>query len=250
VGKEDPGRPGPYRREIAFSTALFWQVAPWKVRNGDHPGLPESEGEGVVMLGQGNDAAVHLAWMRIDAGGGLLPASVRYYTGDPSRPWSAPEGDVRSALGHEGEAARLFVPNPGYTSVSAAWLPGPRRWVVLYSKAAPSPPAGMHSATGAVVARFGASPWSWSDEVEVFCPCREDAYGRFMHWSGLDDLNRRVPPVWDGDDRPGWAYGAFYLERFTSWSAVTRELSLVYLVSTSRPYQVQVMRSRLRFPSS
>lgn len=28
----------------------FWQVAPWVVHNADHPGLPNGEGDGVVLL--------------------------------------------------------------------------------------------------------------------------------------------------------------------------------------------------------
>jgi len=90
--------------------------------------------------------------------------------------------------------------------------------------------------------RFGANPWTWPNEVQIFKPCRDLAYGHFMHWSGLDDINRRVPPDF-GDDLPGWAYGLFFLRRFTSWDPSSRELSLAYLMSTNRPYQVQVMRS-------
>jgi hypothetical protein len=99
------------------------------------------------------------------------------------------------------------------------------------------------------VARFGANPWTWSDEVQIFKPCRDLAYGHFMHWSGLDDINRRVPPDF-GDDLPGWAYGLFFLRRFTSWDPSSRELSLAYLMSTNRPYQVQVMRTQLRLPTA
>ena len=68
-----------------------------------------------------------------------------------------------------------------------------------------------------------------------------------MHWSGIDDIPNRVPPpVWG--DAPGWAYGAFLVQRFMGWDAGRRELTLAYLMSTSNPYQVQVMRTRVRMP--
>jgi hypothetical protein len=102
---------------------------------------------------------------------------------------------------------------------------------------------------GPVVARFGANPWNWSGEVQIFNTCREVAYGHFMHWGGIDDLNNRVPPnVWG--DAPGWAYGAFLMKRFTGWDAEVRELALAYFMSTSNPYQAQVMRTRLRMPKA
>jgi hypothetical protein len=68
-----------------------------------------------------------------------------------------------------------------------------------------------------------------------------------MHWSGMDDINTRVPPdVFH--DAPGWAYGAFLMQRFTHWDARSHELSLAYLMSTSTPYQAQVMRTKVRLP--
>ena len=70
-----------------------------------------------------------------------------------------------------------------------------------------------------------------------------------MHWSGIDSINTRVPPFDVWGDKPGWAYGAFLLQPFTEWNAELRELTLVYLMSTSNPHQVQVMRTRVRMPA-
>jgi hypothetical protein len=44
---------------------------------------------------------------------------------------------------------------------------------------------------------------------------------------------------------PGWAYGAFLLANLTEWEPDSRRLEIHYLMSTSRPYQVQLMRSAL-----
>jgi hypothetical protein len=88
-----------------------------------------------------------------------------------------------------------------------------------------------------IVARFGANPWSWSNEVEVFAPCRDLAFGHFIHWTGLDDIDSRVPPRIPNDAE------TWKIERGHPY---TQELTLAYLVSAFNPYQVQVMRTRLR----
>ena len=249
ASKEDPSRPGPYHLEFTFSKMRFWQVAPVVVKNADHHGLPEPQGDGLVLLGGGlgEGDAIHLAWMRLEPGRGPVVSSVRYYTGDPDRPWTPAENDAATARAHEREARGVVPLAPHYTSVSAAWLPQVMQWVVVYSRAINDTKAKKVNPAGPIVARFGANPWTWSDEVQIFNPCRDHAYGQFMHWSGIDDIDTRVPPSVFGD-APGWAYGAFLVQRFTGWDPGPRDLTLAYLMSTSNPYQVQVMRTRLRMP--
>jgi hypothetical protein len=247
ASKEDPSRPGAYHLEFTFSKARFWQVAPVVAKNADHPGLPESQGDGLVLLGGGEGDAIYLAWMRLEPGRGPVVSSVRYYTGNLENPWTPVEDDAARALAHEPEAKAVVPLEPHYTSVSAAWLPQTKQWIVVYSRAINDTEAKKVNPAGPVVARFGANPWTWSDEVQIFNTCRDLAYGHFMHWSGIDDIPTRVPPPIFGD-APGWAYGAFLMQRFTGWDAGARELTLAYLMSTSNPYQAQVMRTRLRMP--
>ena len=247
VSKGDPHLPGPFREEFLFSplrfdSKSFWQVAPVVVSNAEHPGLPRSTGDGLIVFGHGADAvlgtdAVHLAWMPLREGvrSGPVFEGVQYFTDDPdpARRWSPNQDD----------AVALFR-RPRYTSVSAAWLEGPRRWVVLYSKANEA-----EAPTGAVVAHFGPTPWDWSDEVELFNPCVEGAFTKYMHWPWRDDIRKHDPPGLSHlEDHPGWAYGAFLMQPFTQWNNSTRELNLYYLLSLSSPYQVQVMFSRVRLP--
>jgi hypothetical protein len=241
VSKDDPGRPGPYRREAHFSPlrfdgAGFWQVAPVIVNNGQHPGLPQATGTGLVMFGHGFDArlgedAIHLAWMplTLDA---TPPAGTRYFIADGAElSWDADQAS----------ASALFA-RPGYTSVSAAWLEAPQRWILLYSHAHPT-----ERPDGPVVARTGRLPWELSDEIVIFDPRRDEAYGRYMHLPGSDTLHPDVPPPQPpGLDQPGWAYGAHLIPRYTEWDPVTGELGVFYLLSTASPYQVQLMHSRIR----
>ena len=247
ASKNDPSRVGPYHLEFTLSKAKFWQVAPVVVKNADHPGLPEAQGDGLVLLGGGAGDAIDLAWMRLEPGRGPVMSSVRYYTGNPQQPWTPAEHDESRARAHEGEAKAVVTLPPHYTSVSAAWLPQAKQWIVVYSRAINDPVAKQDNPAGPIVARFGVNPWTWSDEVQIFNTCRDFAYGHFMHWSGIDDIPARVQPPIFGD-APGWAYGAFLMQRFTGWDAGPRELTLAYLMSTSNPYQVQVMRTRLRMP--
>jgi peptidoglycan hydrolase-like protein with peptidoglycan-binding domain len=267
ASKEDPSQPGPYHLEFKFSEWKFWSPQPVVVKNAEHPGLlPSTEGDGLVILGGGAFNEVHLAWMKLDPVRGPLLSSVRYYTGNAewSRPteWAVSGGmdaedqaraNPAAATVHEAEVSAVVNLPPRFSSVSATWLPGPKQWMLLYSTAGfDADHPDQQKPTLPIVARFGPNPWTWSDEVEVFNPCRDRAYGHFMHWPGLDDIDRRVPPTlgsadaWAGE--PGHAYGAFVLQRFTRWDAASKELSLAYLLSTFNPYQVQVMRTQLRLP--
>jgi hypothetical protein len=113
--------------------------------------------------------------------------------------------------------------------------------------------------TGPVIGRIGTPPLDWSEPFSLFDPCREGAYGKYMHWPDLDGIQLadpfREPPRNEdkrlfeqlrADAKPGWAYGAFLMKRYTRWNGETGELDLYYLLSFGSPYQVQVMRTTLR----
>lgn len=226
-----------------------------KVRKADHPWLPDdpevNAEEGLVMFGLGTNprlgySAVHLAWMPL-TGTTIDLSTVRYLAGDTSKFFWTP--DAEQVFG-------LFGKTTNLQSICAAFLPGPKKWIVLYMSA-----NGTDCPTGPMVARIGTPPFDWSEEFRLFDPCRERAYGRYMHWPGLGDVIAehdpfRTKPVSD-DDRhkleaerknkgPANAYGGFLLERYTSWDEETRTLDLYYLLSLWSPYQVQLMRTTLR----
>jgi Domain of unknown function (DUF4185) len=234
TSKDHPALTGLYRVEFQFDHYLFWQVAPVVVNNALVPDLPLPTGPGLILLGGGNanipgrSDSIQLAWMPLPIvhRGRSAPNGIQYYTGSRQYPWSPQAKD-----------AAPLVSLTDYTSVSAAWFPAANTWVMVYSNAGPRHPA------DSVVARIGPTFWQWSEEIELFNPCREGAYGRYMHWPGLDQIWPRKPP--DLGDQPGWAYGAFLTDRFCSWDASSRQLTLYYLLSLSRPYQVQLMRSRV-----
>ncbi|OBF50472.1 hypothetical protein A5787_08030 [Mycobacterium sp. 852002-50816_SCH5313054-b] len=250
TSKPNPGMPGPFKFEYKLSRfrdgsgAKFWQVAAVVVDNAQHPGLPSPDGQGVVLLGGGWGNQLCLAWMSLQPGS-PDPSTIRYCTGDSS--WTPAHTNVDDALAAEVSAVGLAPLPAHYTSISALWIEDAGQWVVAYSLANKPDPL---LPAGPVVVRFAPNPWGpWSDEVPIFNPCRERAYGNFMHWSGMDDLNTRIPPTWLAwQDTPGFAYGAFMIDKFTNFDRDTRDLNLVYLMSTSSPYQVQVMRTVVRLP--
>ena len=67
-----------------------------------------------------------------------------------------------------------------------------------------------------------------------------------MHWPDLDTLNSNGYP---DNSVPSFAYGAFIIAPLTEWNEAQQNLTLHYLLSTSRPYQVQFMRSTFALPT-
>jgi hypothetical protein len=242
--------------EVIFSfsaidpaSGRFFQVAPWVIRNAYGDAWP-TNGDGVILMGHGFPANdVHLAWMPLTLHEDPEKSQILYYPGG---------GSVRHWSPNEADAVTLFS-TVGYTSLSLSWLPGPRRWLLLYSHASPGKlgpaylpgAANKHNPNGPVLARFGETPWSWSEEIIIFDPLRENALGRFMHRPGCDELHKNpelLPsdPDLAYDGWPGYAYGPFNLNRYTEWDPQSRTVTLYYLMSTFAPYQVQLMRSQVK----
>ncbi|MFE7408969.1 DUF4185 domain-containing protein [Streptomyces laurentii] len=233
----DPNSGRPYDEVFRWSEDKFWQVAPHVVENAAVPGLPSSAGRGVMLFGggaaDGGGGAIHLAWMPLDPDRIPQAADIRYHRGDAG--WSSP--------GDQASARPLWRLLPGYTSISVVFVPAGGCWIALYSRA--SPFGDQNRPTGPVVARTAPAPTGpWSQEIAVFDPCRDGAFADYMHWPDLDDLNLRDPSGLT--DNTGWAYGAFILEPLTEWHPEDSSVTLHFLMSTSRPYQVHHMRSRFR----
>ncbi|HEX7166032.1 MAG TPA: hypothetical protein VF230_03530 [Acidimicrobiales bacterium] len=236
----DPSAGEPYEEVFRWADPKVLQVAPKVVDNASVPGLPSTSGRGVVMLGGGKidgdfnaGDAVHLAWMPLRRGVKPRVEEIHYHRGDAG--WSAP--------GDHASATPLWHLPGGYTSLSLTFVGGANRWLALYSRATAF--GHTNRPQGAVVARSAPTPAGpWSDEIPVFDPCREGAFGAYMHWPNLDDLDEHDPSKLTGGT--GHAYGAFVLEPLTQWNREDGTVTLHYLMSTFRPYQVHHMTSRFR----
>jgi Tachylectin len=219
---------------------LFSWVAPCVVDNAHHPGLPESPwAQGLVMFGfcYSGKPGIRLAWMPLKHPTEPMLQDILYYTGNATAPWSP----------NVEQAAAILPHTNTYTHLSAAWLEGAQKWILLYSNANDETgPEGLHQPA---VARIGTSLWEWSAEIEIFNPFTQGAYGVYMHQVGHPyHIHPDIPPSQDPNkpEHDGWAYGAFLLNHFTEWNVTTRELDIYYLLSLSSPYQVQLMHTRLR----
>ncbi len=209
--------------DISDVHGRFWQIAPWVIHNATVPGLPSVSGEGLLMWGQ-SGRSVYLAWMPL-VRGVHPPTGIRFYGSGGQ--W------IKDQLG----AVPVFA-TAGITQLSVTWLAGPRKWICLYTRASIAAP------NESIVARVGENPWTWSEEIIIFNPDREMAWGKYMHKRGEDSLNTLAPPRKAA--LPGYAYSPFLLNRYTTWHASTHQLELVYLMATFVPYQVMLMQATLQ----
>jgi len=251
ASSRDPGQPAPFEW-VAHLSPKFSQVAPWVITNSQVPGLTSTNGDGVVLFGQGatpdGRGAVSLAWMPLQPGLDPDLSKIRYYTNSPdsSQRW----------LTNEPCAVPLFRTRWFWSSLSVGRIPQTGQWLLLYQRSA-RPEAPEES----IVARIARTPWDFLDrtevgEIPIFTPARDGAYRVVASDGTIQNrgyMHRERGPVADGLDRlpptiggNGFAYGAYLLNRYTRWNAATRTLTIYYLMSTGMPYQVQLMRSQIR----
>jgi len=128
------------------------------------------------------------------------------------------------------------------------WVADAQQWVLLYSLA--NDESGVAGEHLPVVARIGSSLWQWSEEIEIFNPGTQGAYGRYMHQVGVDRIHPDIPPTQNPflPEQDGWAYGAFLLTKYRKWDSSARELTIFHLMFLSSPYHVQLMRNRFVVP--
>jgi predicted Fe-Mo cluster-binding NifX family protein len=238
----NPFRPQPFDLLFKVSTAdapRFFQIAPCVIANAEYAkGLPVPEGDGVILFGHGWNAheqsnGVHLAWLPLQRGQLPRQDGIRYYSRALSPPWSASQQD-----------ATLFFKTEGWSSISVGRIEATGQWILLHQTC-----GGRdfpQSFTGPILARIGAAPWDvmTATPIEVFNPVRDDALGRYMHHAAFPDVNNLIastPTI----PHPGFAYGPYLLNHYTTYDVAADAATIHYLMSTGKPYQVQVMRSRI-----
>lgn len=228
-----PPPPTPLSHPEYVGRDKFHQIAPWKVTNAEIPGLPAESGDGLIVFGK-SGSGVYLAWMPLQPGRDPDKSEIRYYTGDPQMRWSSLQE----------QATPLFNTKWLWSSLSVGRIPEIGKWILLYQRTQSTDT--IHDTDEAIVARLGTLPWEWSgNEIEVFNPYREGAFGRYMNRQGCPNPDGILTREFSND---GFAYGAYLLNRYTKYDAAERTATLYYLMSTNAPYQVQLMRSRIRIP--
>ena len=238
----DPFKPQPYDLLFKVSTAAapkFFQIAPCVINNAEYAdSLPASAGDGVILFGHGGNSkeqsdGVHLAWLPLRHGQMPRYEDIRYYTHTPKPHWSPSEQD-----------ATLFFKTEGWSSISVGRIEATGQWILLNQTC-----GGRdfpQSFTGPIIARIADTPGDIINArpIEVFNPVRDNALGRYMHHADFPDINTLIDSV-PKIPHPGFAYGPYLLNHYTTYDAKSDTATIHYLMSTGKPYQVQVMRSQI-----
>ncbi len=221
------------------------------VNNADWPGLPRSDGEGLLIWGQGyNPWAAYLGYVALPLDPTVVAADqasstqlgIAYYQApDPASP-IVPRWPKDPAL-----ATPLFDV-PAVTFLSMSWVPDLGRWIAIYTECWPAhlQADASHFGPGPgwqrpIVLRSSPTPWGpWSERIDLLKP--SEAHGRYLNNPGGGQQPLRFAP----EDVPinGWLYSPQVVDRFTR--TVEGTTSLYWLLSTGKPYQVQLMRSDVR----
>ena len=211
-----------------LSTDKLINVSVQPVRNASVPGLPDTDGDGLVIFGSGRyrSSDVYLAYLPLD---GLC---------DPSkgrlRFWSTGRW-VRE----EDAAAPLFCAGcVGELSVRWSFLLG--CWVMLYNS--DNPPV--------IVLRTAQAPWGpWSEPRTLFDPWRSGGYCHFIHRGPLPDDSPPCDHVEDHkmenplelrSDDWGGPYGPYQVVPYCSGVRGCYQ-KMYFTLSTWNPYDVMLM---------
>jgi hypothetical protein len=205
----------------------FINVAPVVISNHDIPGLPQLDGQGILLWASGRYRAsdpylAYLPMTGVDDRGEL-----RYFAGivaGSDRPaWSA----------REEHAVPLFS-HPCIGELSVSWNLFLGKWLMLYNC---REPRGINF-------RTADKPWGpWSEAAVLFDPWGDGGYCHFMHTSWEF---RNCDSVHDPGREREWGgeYGPYVISPYT---VGTSGISTIYFVmSTWNPYNTMLMRSTLR----
>jgi hypothetical protein len=243
INRDPLGSIGPHKDRVIGQDRLNLAGAR-VVNNADWPGLPRDRDEGLLIWGQGYKPwAAFLGYVSLplerrvaaDQASATQLQIAYFQSPDPATP-TVPRWPKDPAL-----ATPLFDV-PAVTFLSMSWVPELDRWIAIYTEGWPpqatSPDRGWERP---IVLRSSPTPWGpWSDPIELLRP--SEAYGRYLH----NPTGGQQPLRFAPDDVPidGWLYSPQLVDRFTR-SAEGRT-SLYWLLSTGKPYHVQLMRSDVR----
>ncbi len=224
---DDDGESFQYLYDL--SRKHFINVSIVKANSSDWSGLPQGEGEGLVMFGSGayRKSTVRLAFQpasQIDSG-----QAIRYFAGldNSGKPiWSDKE-DNAQALFQEGCVGELSVSYNRFI----------RKWIMLYNCFTPQR---QHRGINMRTADY---PWGpWSEPQLIFEPWNDAGYCHFMHVSWkfkkCDDLSDpKRENTWAGE------YGPYQFEDLASGDDLST--TIYFTMSTWNPYTVVLMKATL-----
>ena len=214
-----------------FSRDRFINVSVERVRNEAVPGLPDDEGDGLLIFGSGRYRAsdVFLAHLPLDALRDRSRSRLRFWTGGG---W-AREESAAEPLFCAGSVGELNV----------RWSFHLGRWVALYNSDNPS----------GIVVRTAPEPWGpWSAPRLLFDPWLSGGYCHFVHRGRTEPPTEPCDHVEDDIFKPGtfrtddWGacYGPYQITALTS-GVRGRYSRFYFTLSTWNPYNVMLMSAVL-----
>jgi len=208
-----------------LSRDKFINVSLQLVTNGDFPGLPDREGQGVLLFGSGGyrRSNVYLAYIPLDR---LEDRSaLLYFAGldNEHRPRWAREEALAQPLLLSGSVGELCV----------RWNPFLRRFILLYNGDNPR----------FILEHQSRLPWGpWTGPQNIFD--LDAAYGDYIHRAGSrDGLNNPGPPHFE--DESGNAYGPYLINRYTRPSQ-DGSTTMFFVLSVWNPYNTMLMSAIVR----
>lgn len=231
---ESPGRSvlarsdndaGSFTTVYEASKSKFINLSPVVVNNADIPGLPQSQGQGVLLWGSGQ-------YRRSDP----YLAYVALNSVEDRRTWKFFKG-LEEGLpiwsDNEADATALFdQPCLGEFSVQRNTFLN--KWVMLYNC---DKPRGINF-------RVSDVPWgTWSTSQILFNPRDDGGYCSFIHVSYVQRVCDFVSDLGHEFDWGG-EYAPEVIQRLTSGDST--QSTIYYLMSTWNPYNVVLMKSVIR----
>ncbi len=214
-------------RDINSDDIESINVSAVKVKNSDWNFLPQQEGDGLVVFGSGTyrSSHVYLAYQPVSEI--KNKSSIQYFAGikDGKPVWTKKEEYAKPIF---------QLTNPAVGELSVSYNKFIKKWILLYNH---GEPRGINLRTADV-------PWGpWSEVQVVFRPWEDGGYCHFMHTSydfmvcdSVHDPGRENE--WGGE------YGPYQFEHFAVGDA--QSTTIYFTMSTWNPYQVILMKARLK----
>jgi hypothetical protein len=220
-----------FTKKYLFSNLDFINVTPVKVASATYPELPTKTSSSILLFGSGWYRKSNPYLSVVDESAIDQKSSIRYFSGidrATQKPkWSQVETD----------SAPLFE-HPCLGEFSVVFDEHLHKWIMLYN-------CDIAKDRG-INMRLADKPWGpWSASQVIYNPVREGSYGKFMHQS-YTDLKDKVDDLSDlgQEDQWGGEYGPYLIpSRFTTDGD---EETLVYTLSIHNPYQVILMKSKVK----
>jgi hypothetical protein len=196
-------------------------------------GLPPG-GPFVMMWGTGmyrkSDAYLSIiAEADFESGKGTRYFAGLDAAGKPS--WSDNESD-----------SKPIMDNGNLGDVSVTWCKELSLWLMTYDS---------REGVNGISFSYSRTPWGpWSEPQVIFNMVRDNALGKFIHNALAKSDDGLAGPVLgpknqaDPNDVRGGSYAPYVVERWTKVQG--SELDLYYVLSTTNPYVVVLMKSRLK----